>query len=188
MNKKGTWILWVSIALIIVLVVGIFLYFSLNGPNYDAKYSEKISSGQLVNPVNGLTQEQAVANFDESFVYYLLYSIKAYNLHSPPLSSDLPKIEIFVGNQTFNVEIEKGIIYAKRGEIAEKDIIIRTNANEAVKMLKDKSYVQESFLNGNSNIERVASQTTLFGKGYLNMYNELTGKSLTGNVIKIYVN
>ena len=187
MNKKGTWILWISIAFVLLLIVGIFLYFSLSGPNYDARYAEKISSGELVNPVYALTEEQAVLAFDESFIYYLLYSIKAYNLHSPPLSSDSPKIEIFIGNQTYNVEIEKGVIYVKRGEVVEKDIIIRTNAVEAVNMLKNKDYVQESFLNGNSNIERVASQTTLFGKGYLKMYNELTGKGLTGNVIKIYI-
>src|SRR3989344_5492541 len=180
MNRRGTWILLFSIAFIILLVIGIFLYFSLVGPNYDSKYSEKIRSGELVNPIYGLSEEQSIASFNESFVYYLLFSIKAYNLHGATLSSDLPKIEIYVDDSVFNVEIDKGEIYVDRGKIVEKDIIIRTTAKEAVKMLKNQNYVQQSFLEGGSSIERIASQTTLFGKGYLNMYNELTGKSLTG--------
>ncbi len=49
-----------------------------------------------MNPAEGLSVEQAIVEFDESFVYYLLFNIKAYNLHNPPLSSAEPRIEFFM--------------------------------------------------------------------------------------------
>ena len=48
------------------------------------------------NPMIGLTFEQAVEQFDETFVSYILYSLEAYNLHPPLLSSDKPSIEFYI--------------------------------------------------------------------------------------------
>ncbi len=186
MSNRGGWILWASIGLIVLLVIGIFLYFSLYHKDYSSKYSDKLSSGQIVNPVSGLSMEQAVQQFNESFVYYLLYSINAYNLHNPPLSSDTPKIEIYVDSDVYNAEISNGEIYVAKGEISTEDIIIKTTKEEAVNMLQDKKYISQSFSSGNSQIQLVASKVTLFGKGYLSLYNQLTGKGITGNVIRIY--
>jgi hypothetical protein len=181
MNKRG-WVLWVSIALIAALIIAIFLYFALFKPNNSGAYSGET----LINPVEGLSDKQAVLAFDESFVFYLLYSIKAYNLHNPPLSSDTPKIEIKVGDDVYNAEIKKGEIIVGKGAIEGEDIVIGTTKEEAVKMLRDRNYVTQSFNDGKSEIEMVAGKTTLFAKGYLNMYTELTGKSITGNIIRIY--
>ncbi|MBS3065853.1 hypothetical protein J4229_02280 [Candidatus Pacearchaeota archaeon] len=180
MGKKGSFIFWVSIILAVLLIIIAFLYFALFKP--------QTSGGKSVilnNPVSGLTDEQAVVAFNESFVIYLLYSIKAYNLHNPPLSSNYPKLEIDVGGDIFSANVQKGAIYVSKNEIFEEDVIIRTTKEEAVKMLRDKNYVVKSFNDGKSGIELVASKTTLFAKGYLNMYTELTGKSITGNLIRI---
>lgn len=182
MDKKGRWILWVSIILVIVLVIIFFFYFALFNPRNSVYEGQEIT-----NPAFGMTAEQARISFDESFVFYLLYSIKAYNLHNPPLSSNVPKIEIHVEGEIFNAVIESGAINVEKGSIAEKDIIITTNKDEAIKMMNDKNYVTESFNAGKSTIELVADKTTLFAKGYLGLYNELTGKSITGNVIRIYL-
>jgi hypothetical protein len=182
MNKRGKWALWVSIALAVILILILFVYFALFKPN-----NEKVYSGMNIqNPAAELSDEEAVIAFDESFVFYLLYNIKAYNLHNPPLSSSVPRIEINVGGEIFNAVIEKGMIKVARGEIETKDIVIRTTKEEAVKMMRDKSYVTKSFNDGKSGIELVAGKTTLFAKGYLNLYNELMGKSVTGNIIRIY--
>ena len=181
MDKKGAWVFWVSIVLAVMLVVIIFLYFALFKSNNEGVYEGM----DIVNPVLGLSDEQAVLDFNESFVFYLLYSIKAYNLHNPPLSSDYPKIEMDVGGEVFGATVKKGIISVSENLIFDKDVIIRTTKEEAVKMMRDKNYVTQSFNDEKSEIELVADKTTLFAKGYLNMYTELTGKSITGNLIRI---
>jgi len=182
-NNRGKWSLWASIGLVVVLIIILFLYLALKGPNYDEQYSTK----DIVNPAEGLSLEQAVEKFDESFVYYLLFSIKAYNLHNPPLSGNSPKMEIFVGNEQYNSIINKGKIEIGRGDLEKEDIIIRMTTEEAVKMIMDTNYIIESFSSGKSGIEMKAEKSTLFAKGYLKLYEELTGKGISGNVIKIYL-
>lgn len=184
-NKKGTWAMWVSIILVAILIIGIFLYFSLFNPRHSANYETSLQ--EPVNPALELSQEEAIAVFNESFVYYVLYVIKAYNLHNPPLSSDTPKISFFVDQDAYNAEIINGNILINRGEISGGDIIISTSKEDAVKIMKDPNYVRESYRNGSSKIELMAGKATLFAKGYLNLYKEVTGKSITGSVVRIYV-
>lgn len=179
MGKRGSVIFWVSAILVVLLVLVIFLYFAL------FRQSSSYSGATLKNPVEGLNDSQALAAFDESFVQYLLYSIKAYNLHNVPLSSNYPRMEIDVEGEIFNANVRKGAISVTRGEIANEDVVIRTTGEEAIKMLRDRDYVARSFSESKSVIELVADKTTLFAKGYLTMYNELTGKSITGDIIRI---
>ncbi|MEM4259340.1 MAG: hypothetical protein QXS38_01075 [Candidatus Pacearchaeota archaeon] len=182
MNKRGAWWLWVSVGLIFLLIITSFFYFALF-----ASDNSKVYSGiEIKNPISDLTDEAALVAFDESFIFYLLYSIKAYNLHAPPLSSDYPRIEVEVSGEPFSATVLRGVINVSKGKIAKEDIIIRTTKEEAIKMLRDKNYIMNSFNEGKSRIELVAGQTTLFAKGYLNMYNEITGKSVTSNTIKIF--
>ncbi len=181
MNKGAKGALWFSLAVMAGLVIILFLYFSLFEPRNDVSYT-----GQVVkNPAAGLSEEQAVAAFDESFIYYLLLNIKAYNLHNPPMSSDKPRIQIEVEDETFNAMIDSGKIIVGKGNIAGEDVLIRTTKLEAVKMMDDKNYVVKSFSEGKSGIELVAGKTLLFSKGYLNLYNQLTGRSITGNIIRM---
>ena len=186
MNKKGSAALWISLILLGLLVITLFLYFVLYNPAHNSSRVDKISSGELVNPTTGLSVESAVKQFNESFVYYLLYNIKAYNLHNPPLSKNTPKILIYVDNDVYNAEVDRDEIYVVKDEIVSKDIIIRTTKEEAVKMIRDKNYIADSFSSGNSKIELITDKSTLFGKGYLNLYKELTGNGITGSVVKIY--
>lgn len=187
MNKRGKWQIVLAIVLVVVLVVTLFLYFALVGPDYSSRYDSYKEDGSLVNPVSRLSTEDAVEQFDDEFIYYLLYQIGAYNLKAPPLSSDYPKISINVGDSFYNAEIKKGTIIVSEGDIENPDIRITTTKLEAVLMLQDENYIQESFNNGNSAVELLAPKAKLFAKGYLNLYTNLTGKSITGNVIRIYV-
>lgn len=185
--QKSRVFLVIGIILILLFFVGAFLYFALFVPRDNSEwYSSQEQTGNLANPVSGLSTEMAVKEFNESFVFYLLYTIKAYNLHSPPLSRDQPRIQFFIDEEVYQASVESGIISVTRGDIANEDIIIRTTREEAVLMLKDIEYVKSSFSSGKSGIELVADKTTLFGKGYLNLYTELTGKSITGNVVSMY--
>jgi len=191
MEKKGvsrSFVVGLVIVLVIIfsVVLGVLLFVLFSGGDYEDVYEERIASGEIVNPVEGLTDEEAVLKFDESFVYYLLVNIKAYNLREPVFSSDTPKMEIYVGEDVFNAEILEGEIDVGKGGVGEEDVIIRTSKEEAVKMIRDKDYIEESFEAGKSSIELVAEETTLFSKGYLKIYTELTGKSLTGDAIKTF--
>ena len=184
--KKGSAVLWVSLILLAVLLVGIFGYFALYSPNYNSTYVERVNSGELVNPVSGLSTEEAISQFNEKFIYYLLYSIEAYNLHNPPLSKDTAKLVVYIDDDIYNVEVANGEIYVGKGEIVKRDLIIRTTKEEAVKMLQDNNYIKESFSSEKSIIELLEDKSTLFAKGYLTLYKELTGKSITGSVVRIY--
>lgn len=186
MHKKGTWVLWVSISLVIILLVASYFYFVLFNPNNAGLY---LSNGQeaLKNPAENLAVEEAVQQFNETFVLYLLYQAKAYNLHNPPLSSEIPVIEVVVEDSSYTGNVQQGIISVSRGIPQKKDIVLTTTKEEAVKMMKNPSYVKESFSSGASAIELVEDKTTLFSKGYLGLYTELTGKSITGNIVRIYL-
>jgi hypothetical protein len=166
----------VSVVLVLTGVV-ISLYIFLGGSDHTSFYEEKIQSGSIVNPVLNLTDDEAASMFDKDFVYYLLVSIKAYNLRGSLFGSS-PKIEVHVGELVYGAEISKGQIDVREGEISKEDIIVKTSVSEAVKMLRDENYIVESFNDGNSQIELVASKTTLAAKGYIGFYSELTGKTV----------
>lgn len=186
MQKRGKWILLISISLVVILVGLLFYYFTSVRTGCEKCYDEKVSSGELINPVSGLSNEQAVAQFNEAFVLYLLYSIKAYNLHNVPLSSSYPIIEILVDEDSYTAIVQDGIISVEKRATDKKDIIIKTTREEGVKMLRDWSYIEKSFRDGLSGIELVEGKTTLFAKGYLNLYEDLTGKGVSGSTVDVY--
>ena len=183
MNKRGNWVLLVSIGFLILLVIALFLYFTLFKQNNEKLYEAK----SIINPVANLSLEEAVNSFNESFIYYFIYEVKAYNLHNPPLSSNKPKINFVIDDKRYNAVITKGNIAVSSGNLDNGDIVIKMSREEAVKILKNKEYIQESFSSGRSEIVLIASKSELFAKGYLNLYNEIIGNDITGNVVRIYL-
>lgn len=175
-----------GIVLIVVLLIIAFLYFALVGVDYSAKYREYDESGRLVNPVLKLSTEEAVKEFNEDFVYYMLYQIEFYNLRSNALTGDKPRISIYADQDIYSAEINKGDILVSKNKINNPDVIIHTTKIEGVLMLQDSKYIVESFNSGKSKMELVNDKASLFSKGYLKIYSKLTGKSVTGNIIKIY--
>lgn len=176
-----------GILLVVVLIVSAFLYFALVGVDYSSKYASYEKSGQLVNPLSKLSTEEAVENFNEDFIYYMLYQAEFYNLRNNALTGDKPRILIYADEESYSAEIDKGDIVVYNGDIEKPDVIIRTSKLEGVLMLQDSNYVVESFYSGKSKIELVADKAILFSKGYLKIYNKLNGKSFTGNIIRIYI-
>jgi hypothetical protein len=168
-KKKKLVIVLILVVLISLSLIGWYLFV---GPDYSDLY---LGSGKILkNPVSGLSIDEAVMNFDESGIYYLLVALKTYNLHSPPLSSNNPKIEIIVDDDIYSAIIDKGVIKIFKGEIEGEDIVIYTSKVEAVKMLKNLSYVLNSFKNGLLRVELVAGEIELVSKGYLELYKTLT--------------
>jgi len=152
MKKRGGFLKIFLIAIIIVLaliIAALLLYiFTIKGKDNSGFYADLEKSGQLTNPILNMDEEKAVQQFNESFVYYLLYKIKAYNLHNPPVSSDTPKIELVIEQEVYSAEIIKGKIIVEKGAKQDKDILITTNKREAIKMLRNSSYIFESFSSG----------------------------------------
>jgi hypothetical protein len=181
LNKRGSVWLWVSVIIIILLVMGMFLYMALFKPRNNIG-----KQGILVNPAKDLSIDEAKTQFNEDFVYYLLASIKAYNLHNPPLSSNKPKMDILVGSVEYSAIIDDGRIVVSKGAIENPDVLIKTSLDEAANMVKYPDSVKSSFESGKSEIQMIASKASLFSKGYLNLYTEITGKSITGNIVRIY--
>ncbi len=160
---------FIIFAVILVLVIGGYYVFFYNKNN--VKGQEIV----LKNPVIGLSDEQAVSQFNESFVLFLLASIGIQNLHNPPLSREIPKMEIYVDDIIFNAAVINGGLRISKGSIDNPDVRIKTNKIEGVKMLRDRNYISKSFGTGNSKIELLAGKTTLFTKGYLDIYNKIKG-------------
>ncbi|MEK6890405.1 MAG: hypothetical protein AABX35_04415 [Nanoarchaeota archaeon] len=185
-QKRSHKHLILGIVSVVVLFIGAFLYFALVGVDYSSRYSDYEKSGQLVNPVSKLSTEEAVDNFNEDFIYYMLYQIGFYNLRENALTGDKPRILIYADEDVYSAEINKGEIIVSKEKIDNPDVIIRTSKLEGVLILQDSSYVVESFNSGKSAIELVADKSSLFSKGYLKIYSKLTGKSVTGNIIRIY--
>ncbi len=170
---KFVWRVFLFGGLILLTIAGYFAYYVFFGHNYKDIY---LSGMVLQNPAQEMSDKEAVAAFDEDFIYYVLVGIKAYNLHAPPLSSDTPKIEFRTDDEVFNAEIVEGRITVRRGEVNNEDIVITAPKIEVVKMIRDRSYIQESFASGNSRIELVVFEGVLAAKGYLKIYNALTAQ------------
>jgi len=186
MDKKGRVFLVVSISLVILLVIVMFLYFVLFKPNISRSYA--LQGINLTSPIENLSEQQAIDNFNESYVSYLLYSIGAYGLHSSSFNGADPKIGVDVNGEHYEAIVQNAVIKVSKRESVKPDVVIITSKGEIIKMIKDKNYVKESFSSGESSIEPKASKTTLFAKGYLNLYNDLNSEGITGNIIKISTN
>ncbi len=164
----------VSILVIIAFILLGVIYYLTFFEGRSASSGNVNSGSKLVNPVKGLSMEEAVEKFDESFVYYLLVSIKAYNLHEALFSDEPPQIEINVGGDVYYASVVDGSIKVGRGGVDDEDVLIVTSKEEAVKMIQNKNYVAESFKIGLSRIELVSGKLELAAKGYLELYNELS--------------
>jgi len=112
-------------------------------------------------------------------INFVLYHLKAYELHNPPLSGNTPKIEFVIDGEIYSSEIIKGKIITVKGRKGEPDIRIIISREEFLNALDSdiKLYFQKSVSQGKTKIELLAGKTELFTKGYLSLYKEITGKN-----------
>jgi|SRR3989344_3159113 len=164
--------LMISLVILMLLILGMFLVYALHTPNY---------------PKNNLPVPDTTI-ISEQHVSYLVNEIGAYKLKS---YLGNPKIIVEVDKEKFNSEVNQGKIITKKGEIQDADIKIITMGQEIINIINSgdiNSAIKDSVASGRTNIELVASYSTLFGRGYLSLYQDITGKSLTGSTIKIFSN
>lgn len=172
--KKKSVITWKRALLIVLAVVVVLLALILIGKSLAFAIFSSDKATPVVNPLTGLSQEQALAQFNESFVSYLLSMIGAQRLHNIPFTSYTPKIEIEVSGKQYSVEIKKGQTIVSKGTPSSPDLRIVTTKEEALKMIKDKAAIKTSFQSGASTVNVLAGKPTLLAKGYWSIYNELS--------------
>jgi len=161
--------------LIAILAVLGFIIYNLYGSSFSTPQPS----------INLLEVDKTVIGEDQ--IYYLLFSIKAYQLHSPPFSSNTPKINVVIGNQEYQAEIVKTQIVVNQGKLPNPDLKISIGEEEFINLLNSENFnlaLQDSVSAGRTNLEVSAGNTELFTKGYLSLYKEITGKSLTGSFLR----
>ena len=141
--------------------------FSLSGDN--------ITKEDLIN--------RAEQEFNETYVNYILYALGAGNLHDTPLSQNHPKILFIMGEEVYNSNILNHEIFTEKQYLENPDIKVITTKREVILGLLSadlNNYMKESVSSGVTQIEMTASLTTLISKGYIKMYEELTGEKFIG--------
>jgi len=173
----------------LILIIA-FVYMSLYGPNYTETYNQKIQSGEIQNPItefqlsndvqknkilieNNLLGTLNTSEIKKGLIKYASVILQLYNLHNIPFTQITPKIQVYIGQDAYNVEVTEGTIIIKEGEIQDADIIIRTTNEEALKISENGNYAKGSVSSGKTTIEFVASKIILFAKGYSTLYQEL---------------
>jgi hypothetical protein len=178
---RGSNYLYFSLILILILIGLIFFYLATFEPDYVKRYETLYVDNPLSSDFN-----QALSDFDERSVFYLLYNLEAYKLHNSPLSSETPKIEFQVDEEFYSAEINNGDIEVLKESLSEKDLVIKTSKEGAVKMALDKNYVEEAYKSGELELEFVEAKSLLFAKGYLKFYGQFSDNGFTANVLRIY--
>lgn len=177
--RKITLGLIIGIILIIILTIIAFVYYATAVNN---------NKPDISNPIEENPNKTEIV-IEESHLSFLLNEMGAYKLHNPPLSNEKPRINIIVDESSFKAEIDKGYANVEKGSFENPDIIIKTSREEvigAITSLKIKEYMKNSVTTGKTSIKLESGYTELFSKGYLNLYQDLTGKSFTGSVVRIF--
>jgi len=128
--------------------------------------------GEKLIVVQSDLEDFSISDIEKEIVNYGAIVLKLYNLHSVPFTNINPKVQVNIDDTVYSLEIIKGDIFIKDGEIKNPDIILRTTHEEIFKMIEVNEYVSESVSSGKTSIEIVANKFVLFSKGYLSLYNK----------------
>ena len=175
------WLILLAIGFLLILLIGIFFFFVETAPSAPLKI--------VKNPAEGMTKEEAILEFREEYIDYLIFAIGGWKLHNPPLSEDTPKIKVTLGNETYVSEIIDTEIKTTKRNISNEDMEIATTKEVIVGILladNMEEYARQSVENGEISFELKTSYSKLLSKGYLQLYESLTGNSLTGKIIRIF--
>jgi hypothetical protein len=124
--------------------------------------------------------DEAMINFNEGYINYLLVALGVGNLHSSFIYGN-PSIEFVLGEEVWNSEVSEGGLDTEKSSAEKPDLRVVISKNEAVEALLAsdiEEYMKESVSSGRTTIEMVAGYIELGSKGYLQMYKDLTGEEL----------
>lgn len=156
----------------VVLLLGTYTYFSF------FHFSDGVPRGfksAIGSPIVDMSDAEAIEQFDESYVEYLLYEMKAFNLHSPPFSGNTPKMEFHIDGVVYSVEVTDDEFVVEEAEVVGEDLVITTTKEDVVAMIRGQNGIKSSFEDGGSSVEVIADKDELFWKGYLKIYDQFAG-------------
>ena len=110
------------------------------------------------------------------FVSYLLNEIGAWKLQSHPLTRSKPVLNVYVGNTAFHAVVEDSVITSYEGSSEDSDVTLSSERDVIIDAIlsEDPGRVfVNSFGEGKSSLSLDASETTLFAKGYIVLYESL---------------
>ena len=168
-NKRGKHLMLIILITIVILLLGVSSALVYNLINETNNENTKKS---INNPIEDKTIEEAIENFNETYINYLLIEMDADELKRTPVSREKPIIDMEIEDEKYHAIIDRREIEVEEGSNEKSDIKIITTREEIVKIMFDEEYLVESFSSGNSQIELLSSERTLFLKGYLKIYNK----------------
>lgn len=177
-----------SILGIFALALGVYVYVALNGTDYTLTYSQRISDGTIIDPIKEfqLSNENKslsdiihlegisgvdLGNLETKSINYMSVKLYLYNLHNIPLTNNNPRIQAYIDNTQYFIEIINGEIYVKKGIVENPDAIIRTTLDEVAKIIENSEYAKGSLNSGKTSIEITGNKITLLLKGYFKLYS-----------------
>ena len=141
---------------------------------------------ELANPLQSYSDSTVNLSFNSmvlqnisitpEYVSYLLNLMGAWQLKTDLLNQEKPVINVQIGDKKFVSTVSSGKISTSLGESGSADILIVSTKDiliEAILSENPELVFKESFMNGGSSIQQVASEDVLFMKGYLKIYNSL---------------
>ncbi len=173
-KKILPFIVIVLIAIIVIIAYPIFFGSKSRG-------QQEVHQSQIGGKSQPVRTRVDVTEIVPQHITSLLNSMKAYELHNPPLSKDTPKIKTIVGERIFSSEVKKKVITTTEGDTEKPDIIISSDKETFLDVINSgnaKAAIEQGVNSGIIQIEMTASKTRLFFKGYLSLYKEITGKEL----------
>lgn len=192
-KKMFTWIfivLFIGFVLAGVYVAGIIFgghiapRVQVNIVNPVSEILERIEQSSLnltKEEVKKQVVEEAILKFDKSYIDYALYAMSASKLHNLPFTNNYPRIKVFLDPEIYSSKVLSGQISTINEDLENPDIIIFSSKEELIKAMLSEDmafFMSNSVKEGRTNIEMVASSVILAGKGYIQMYEEITGESL----------
>jgi len=197
-KKKRSYKKTIGICFLVILILGIlFMIFYLG--MIIGGFNSGTGNIVLENPIKDLIEdygledkgidrakiiEQAEFDFNQDYINYVLIALGAYKLHNPPLSKEIPRIRFVLidsdgTKEIYNSEIINNKVKTYIGDVEEADLIVTTNKKEVINAMLSKDiriFMKNSVRLGRTEIDMKANKIILISKGYIQMYEEVTGE------------
>jgi hypothetical protein len=183
--KRFAWFLTFVIIIVAILAVSFFLgFFTNSGETVTIENPLKnlvfANTDELTGEVDReAVVEQAIMEFNAEYINYMLAAMGVNNLHSM-IGYGNPIIEFVIDEDVWTSEVDNGL-KTITGATSNEDLRISISREEAVNALLSSNieeYMKQSVMNGNTQIEMIAGNVELAAKGYLGMYQEITGEEI----------
>lgn len=170
--------LFISVMLVLAFAIIAFLYIATSS----FPYPKPARPAVVDDLINGNAELQ------NEHISYFLSELGAYKLHNPPGSTDMPRIEVILGERVYGAEVVAGQVGITNGALSNPDIRIISSKEEIIAAIRSgniRGYTERSVAEGRMQVENIGPYSSLLYKGYLNFYDEMSGKSMTGNIVKM---